>query len=86
MKKNDDPAVLLPNKTISGVRETKSSSITLESTGIKHVPYQIDRDVFDHLPTIYQKMAGVFVDSGRLVITNGLDRAGMVRVEGSYDG
>ena len=68
MKKNDNPAVLLPNKTFSGVRETKSSSITLESTGIKHVPYQIDRDVFDHLPKMYQKMAAVFAASGKVVI------------------
>jgi len=72
MKMNDNPAVLSPSKTFGGVRETKSSSITLEPTGIKHVPYQIDRDVFDHLPKMYQKMAAVFAASGKVVIIDNM--------------
>ena len=74
MKTNDNPAVLSPNKTFGGVRETKSSSINLESAGIKHVPYQIERDVFDHLPKVYQKMAVVFAASGKVVIINNTSR------------
>lgn len=74
MKKNDNPAVLSPSKTFSGVRETKSSSITSNLNGDKSVPYQIDRDVFDHLPLMYQKMAAVFAASGKVVIIDDMSR------------
>ena len=74
MKKNDNPAVLVPNKTFSGVRETKSSSNTSNLNGDKSVPYQIDRDVFDHLPKVYQKMAAVFAASGKVVIVDNTSR------------
>ena len=70
MKMNDNPAVLVPNKTFSGVRETKSSSNTSNLNGDKSAPYQIDVDVYEHLPKMYQKMAAVFINSGRLIIVN----------------
>jgi len=74
MKKNDNPAVSLPNKTFSGVRETKSSSITSNLNGDKSVPYQIDRDVYEHLPKMYQKMAAVFAASGKVIIGDDTSR------------
>jgi len=67
MKKNDNPAVLLPNKTFSGERALHSPN-TSNLNGDKSAPYQIDRDVFDHLPKMYQKMAVVFAASGKVVI------------------
>ena len=74
MKTNDNPAVLSPSKTFGGVRETQSSSINLESAGIKHVPYQIDVDVYEHLPKMYQMMAAVFAASGKVVIVDNTSR------------
>ena len=74
MKKNDNPAVLSPSKTFSGVRETKFSPNTSNLNGDKSVPYQIDRDVYDHLPKMYQMMAAVFAASGKVVIVDNLSR------------
>ena len=73
MKTNDNPAVLLPNKTFSGERALHSSN-TSNLNGDKSVPYQIDQDVFDHLPKMYQKMAVVFAASGKIVIVGNTSR------------
>ena len=81
--KMNDPASSL--QTIRGTGEVvTSSSVCMEPKAVKTMPCEIDADVLDHLPKIYQKMAGVFINSGRLIIVNGLDRADMVRVEDSY--
>jgi len=71
MKTNDNPAVLPPDKTFSGERALHSSN-TSNLNGDKSAPYQIDRDVFDHLPKMYQKMAAVFAASGKVVIVDNL--------------
>ena len=69
MMKTIDPAG--SSQPISGIRDaTKHSSVCMEPKAIKAMPYEIDADVLDHLPTMYQKLAGVFVDSGRLIIVN----------------
>ena len=81
--KTIDPAG--SSQPICGIREAAKPSSTYLNSQVDNVcPYEIDAEVLEHLPIMYQKIAGVFVDSGRLVITNGLDRAGMVRVEDSY--
>ena len=69
MKKNDNPAVLPPDKTFSGERALHSSN-TSNLNGDKSVPYHIDRDVLEHLPKMYQKMAAVFAASGKVVIVD----------------
>ena len=73
MKKNDDPAVLLPNKTISG-GNIATPDVRLNSKSDNTSVYQIDRDVFDHLPKMYQKMAAVFAASGKVVIVDNSSR------------
>jgi len=81
--KTNDPASSL--QTIRGTGEVVTSSSTgIDSKVNKTTFYEIDAEVLEHLPIMYQKMAGVFVDSGRLVITNGPVRSSMVRVEDSY--
>ena len=73
MKTNDNPADLLPNKTFSGERALHSSN-TSNLNGDKSVPYQIDVDVYDHLPKMYQMMAAVFATSGKVVIVGNTSR------------
>ncbi len=73
MKMNDNPAVLSPSKTFSGERALRSSN-TSNLNGDKSAPYQIDVDVYEHLPKMYQKMAAVFAASGKIVIADNTSR------------
>ncbi len=73
MKKNDDPADTSSNISIRGERALHSSN-TSNLNGDKSAPYQIDVDVYEHLPKMYQKMAAVFAASGKVVIINNTSR------------
>ena len=66
--KTNNPAVLLPNKTFSGVRETKSSSILMDPYVDNTSPYEIDAEVLQNLPLFYRKAAAVFAASGKIKI------------------
>ena len=71
--KTNDPASSL--QTIRGTGEVVTSSSTgIDSKVNKTTVYEIDADVLDHLPKIYQKMAGVFINSGRLIIVDGMSQ------------
>ena len=71
IKRTDNPADTSSNISLRGERALHSSN-TSNLNGDKHVPYQIDVDVFDHLPKMYQKMAAVFAASGKVVIVDNL--------------
>ena len=73
IKRTDNPADTSSNISIRGERALHSP-ITSNLNGDKHVPYQIDVDVFDHLPKMYQKMAVVFAASGKVVIIDNTSR------------
>ena len=69
MMKTIDPAG--SSQPISGIREAaKPSSTYLNPQVDKIDPYEIDAEVLEHLPIMYQKIAGVFINSGRLIIVN----------------
>jgi len=73
IKRTDNPADTSSNISLRGERALHSSN-TSNLNGDKHVPYQIDVDVFDHLPKVYQKMAAVFVASGKVIIGDDTSR------------
>ena len=69
IKRTDNPADTSSNISIRGERALHSSN-TSNLNGDKSAPYQIDVDVYDHLPQMYQKMAAVFAASGKVVIVD----------------
>jgi len=69
MKTNDNPAVSSSKENISRGNIT-TPDVRLNSKSDNPSVYQIERDVFDHLPLMYQKMAAVFAASGKVVITD----------------
>jgi len=73
MMQMNDPAS--SSQPICGIREVvTSSSVCMEPKAIKTMPCEIDADVLDHLPTMYQKMAAVFAASGKVVIVDNTSR------------
>ena len=73
MKKNDNPAVSSSKENISR-GNISTPDVRLNSQSDNTSVYQIDRDVFDHLPKVYQKMAAVFAASGKVVIVDNTSR------------
>ena len=73
MKKNDNPAVSSSKENISR-GNIASPDIRLNPQSDNPSVYQIERDVFDHLPKMYQKMAVVFAASGKVVIIDNTSR------------
>ena len=71
MKKNDNPAVSPSTENISR-GNIITPDVRLNSKSDNTSVYQIDRDVFEHLPKMYQMMAAVFAASGKVVIVDNL--------------
>ena len=73
MKKNDNPAVSSSKENIIRGNIT-TPDVRLNSKSDNPSVYRIDRDVFEHLPKMYQKMAVVFAASGKVVIGDNTSR------------
>ena len=70
MKMNDPTD---SSQSIGRIREVVTSSSTgIDSKVNKTTFYEIDADVLAHLPVMYQKLASIFVNSGRLIIVDGM--------------
>lgn len=69
MKMNDDPAVSSSKENISR-GNIATPDVRLNPKADNPSVYRIDRDVFEHLPKMYQKMAAVFAASGKVVIVD----------------
>lgn len=73
MMKTNNPAVSSSKENISR-GNISTPDVRLNSQSDNTSVYQIDRDVFDHLPKVYQKMAAVFAASGKVVIIDNTSR------------
>ena len=71
MKTSDNPAVSSSKENISR-GNIITPDVRLNSKSDNTSVYQIERDVFDHLPKMYQKMAAVFAASGKVVIIDNM--------------
>ena len=73
MKKNDNPAVSSSKENISR-GNIATPDIRLNSQSDNPSVYRIERDVYEHLPKMYQMMAAVFAASGKVVIIDDMSR------------
>lgn len=69
--KMNNPAVSSSKENISR-GNIATPDVRLNSKSDNTSVYQIDRDVFDHLPKMYQKMAVVFAASGKVAIIDNM--------------
>lgn len=63
----NNPAVSSSKENISRGNIT-TPDVRLNPQSDNPSVYQIDRDVYEHLPKMYQKMAAVFAASGKIKI------------------
>ena len=71
--KMNNPAVSSSKENISRGNIT-TPDVRLNSKSDNPSVYRIERDVYEHLPKMYQMMAAVFAASGKVVIVDNTSR------------